>query len=64
MAKEFDVYAKFSSVPVAKAFEKSKNWKLLSVLRFQPKPTEKLLRHDRGMRQGVKTYSYFYSPKK
>jgi len=57
----YDVWAKFSSVPVAKAFEKSKNWKLCDVKRFIGKPGGNMLR-DSGFRHAVKTYSYHYEP--
>lgn len=59
----FDVWAKFSSVPVAKAFEKSPNWKLINVMRFTAKSGGNMLR-DSGFRNAVKTYSYHYEPKK
>ena len=58
----YDVWAKFSSVPVAKAFEKSKNWKLCNVLRFTGTGGGTMLR-DSGFRQAVKTYSYHFESK-
>ena len=58
----YDVWAKFSSVPVAKAFERSENWKLISVRRFTPEPGQKMSRKS-GVRNAVKTYSYHYEPK-
>ena len=58
----YDVWAKFSSVPVAKAFEKSKNWKLCNVARFTGTGGGTMLR-DSGFRQAVKTYSYHFEPK-
>lgn len=57
----FDVWAKFSSVPVAKAFERSKNWKLVKVERFSSKPGGSMTRTS-GFRNAVKTYSYHYEP--
>jgi ABC-type Mn2+/Zn2+ transport system ATPase subunit len=56
----FDVWAKFSSVPVAKAFEKSKNWKLTSVQRFTPSGGKDF--RQTGFRNAVKTYSYHFEP--
>lgn len=56
----YDVRAKFSSVPVAKAFQKSDLWKILSVQRFTPKGTKNMGRGNRGLRNAVKTYSYKY----
>jgi GNAT superfamily N-acetyltransferase len=58
---EFDVWAKFSSVPVAKSFEKSNNWKLCDVQRFTPKAGKGI--RQTGFRQAIKTYSYHYEPK-
>jgi GNAT superfamily N-acetyltransferase len=57
----FDVWAKFSSVPVARAFEKSKNWKLCNVARFTGTGGGTMLRKA-GFRQAVKTYSYHFEP--
>lgn len=57
----YDVWAKFSSVPIAKAFEKSKNWKLCDVKRFTPKAGESMERKT-GFRQAIKTYSYHFEP--
>jgi ABC-type dipeptide/oligopeptide/nickel transport system ATPase subunit len=59
---EFDVWAKFSSVPVAKSFEKSNNWKLCDVQRFQA-PAGGTMQRTSGFRQAIKTYSYHYEPK-
>jgi len=56
----FDVRAKFSSVPVAKAFEKTKEWKLQTVQRFTGKPNIGV--RQTGFRNAVKTYSYSYRP--
>ena len=58
----YDVWGKFSSVPVAKALERSDNWKLINVQRFQGKPGGNMLR-DSGFRNAVKTYSYHYEPR-
>lgn len=58
---DYDVWAKFSSVPVAKAFEKSLNWKLCNVARFTPSSGGNMVR-DTGFRNAVKTYSYHYEP--
>jgi len=57
----FDVWAKFSSVPVARAFEKSKNWKLSRVERFT-RPAGDGMQRKTGMRSAVKWYSYHYEP--
>jgi energy-coupling factor transporter ATP-binding protein EcfA2 len=57
---DFDVWAKFSSVPVARAFEKSKNWKLCNVSRFTPKGGKDF--RQTGFRNAVKTYSYHFEP--
>lgn len=57
----YDVWAKFSSVPVAKAFEKSNNWKLCDVKRFTPKAGGTMQRKT-GFRQAIKTYSYHFEP--
>lgn len=62
LQSDYDVWAKFSSVPVAKAFEKSKNWKLINVARFVGKPGGNMLRSS-GFRNAVKTYSYHFEPK-
>lgn len=66
-AQGYDVWAKFSSVPVAKAFEKSDNWKLINVRRFSSKSGGNQERsHSKsgdGIRQAVKTYSYKFAPK-
>jgi ABC-type dipeptide/oligopeptide/nickel transport system ATPase subunit len=59
--QEFDVWAKFSSVPIAKSFEKSPNWKLCKILRFTNSGGGKMLR-KKGFRNKVKTYSYHYEP--
>jgi ABC-type Mn2+/Zn2+ transport system ATPase subunit len=59
--EDYDVWAKFSSVPVAKAFEKSSNWKLCDVKRFVGAPGGNMLRTS-GFRNAVKTYSYHYEP--
>jgi ABC-type Mn2+/Zn2+ transport system ATPase subunit len=59
--KGFDVRAKFSSTPVAKAFEKCSEWKLQSVQRFTGKPNIGV--RQTGFRNAVKTYSYAYKPK-
>jgi ABC-type Mn2+/Zn2+ transport system ATPase subunit/GNAT superfamily N-acetyltransferase len=57
----FDVRAKFSSVPVARAFEKSKNWRLDAVQRFTASGSRNMQRQT-GFRQAVKTYSYRFKP--
>jgi len=66
-AAGYDVRAKFSSIPVAKAFEKSPNWMLISVQRFTSTGSGNMARGNRGtgggFRQAVKTYSYKFAPK-
>lgn len=57
----FDVWAKFSSVPIAKAFERSKNWKLITITRFTAK-SGNLMQRKSGFRNAVKQYSYHYEP--
>ena len=57
----FDVWGKFSSVPVARAFEKSKNWVLKDIMRFTPTAGKNMARSS-GFRQAVKTYSYRFKP--
>lgn len=57
----FEVWGKFSSVPVARAFEKSKNWILKDVMRFTP-IGGKHMKRSSGFRQAVKTYSYRFKP--
>lgn len=61
----FEVWAKFSSVPVAKAFEKSQNWILRSVQRFTSTGGGSYERNQRpgSFRQAVKQYSYQFAPK-
>lgn len=58
----YDVWAKFSSVPIARAFDKSSNWKLVKVDRFTPLGGGNMMRKS-GFRQAIKTYSYHYEPK-
>jgi energy-coupling factor transporter ATP-binding protein EcfA2 len=58
----YDVWAKFSSVPVAKAFKRSNDWKLCKVQRFSNKPGVNMNRKS-GLRDAIKTYSYHYEPK-
>lgn len=55
---KYKVYAKFSSIPVAKAMDKQKCWKLLNVERtMKAKPTGSMTRKS-GFREKVKTYTY------
>lgn len=61
MSESYDVWAKFSSVPVAKAFEKSNNWRLIDVKRFT-NPGGGSIKRVTGYRNGIKTYSYHYEP--
>jgi len=59
----YDVRAKFSSVPVAQALKKSKEWHLRSVQRFTA-PGNGITARKSGFRNAVKTYSYAYRPDK
>lgn len=59
----FDVRAKFSSAPVARAFEKTLEWKLQSVQRFTAPGNGDTCRAT-GFRNAVKTYSYAYRPER
>lgn len=59
---EFDVWAKFSSAPIAKEFSRNHDWKLISVARFANKITGNMKRKT-GFRDAVKTYSYHYEPR-
>lgn len=58
----FDVWAKFSSTPVAKAMEKDNKWKLKLINRQIVSKTSGIERKT-GYRDLVKTYSYHYEPK-
>jgi ABC-type Mn2+/Zn2+ transport system ATPase subunit len=58
----YDVWAKFSSVPVAKAFDRSNNWSLKSVQRFTKGGTSSMQRNT-GFRNAVKSYSYHFQGK-
>lgn len=58
----FDVWAKFSSAPVAKAMGKDSDWRLDSIKRGIVSNTGKIGRKT-GFRDLIKTYSYHFEPK-
>lgn len=59
----FEVWAKFSSIPVYKALVKCPQWTLMDVRRFTPSGTINLKRTT-GFRNAVKTYSFKYTPER
>lgn len=56
----FNVMAKFSSTPVFKAMNKSKNWKLLKIDRKTKTVVGGSMARKKGFREGIKTYSFKY----
>lgn len=61
----FQVWAKFSSAPVAKAFDKSNNWVLKKVQRFTSVGNGSMERNKKpeSFRNAVKQYSYKFALK-
>lgn len=59
LAQDHDLYAKFSNLAVARAFEKSKIWILASVNHTTPSGGGNMTRYS-GFRKKVKTFSYRY----
>jgi len=57
----FDVWAKFSSLPIYKSFERYKDkWELLSIDRTLKRAITGNILRDTGYREKVRTFSYRY----
>lgn len=59
--KGFEVFAKYSSIPIFESMRKDKRWKLISIQRFTTKPSESMKRKT-SFRQAVRTFSFKYVP--
>lgn len=62
-ARGFDIRARFSSLPVYRAMSRQAEWKLLKVDRnLKVSISKSNLREGRGVRIGVRTFSFRYEP--